>query len=66
MLFSKLILARSIMDCSTKNKTLKPNYTFYLYAIYNEYVVIFMLSPEHSQSFVTESKILKITELWQM
>ena len=24
MLFSKLILARSIMDCSIKNKTLKP------------------------------------------
>lgn len=30
------------------------------------YVVICMLSPEHSQSLVTESKILKITELWQM
>ena len=25
-----------------------------------------MLPPEHSQSLVTESKILKITELWQM
>ena len=30
------------------------------------YVVIFTLSPEHSQSLVTEGKILKITELWQM
>ena len=25
-----------------------------------------MLPPEHFQSLVTESKILKITELWQM
>ena len=55
MLFSKLILARSIMDCSTKNKTLKPTLKTTL--------LVYLRSEEHTSSTNSETRAARCCPL---